>query len=169
MCLGNGYKLRVSSMYPTNSGKQAYFVYDNTDGAESITFYKVPDRATVNERNNGLVESANEMLEHTIRINQDYGFTKDSPLVDVINLFNGYTYNNVLRFSIIDKDGTDITASPDAYSIPVGALFPGIYFIGRSKKMRPRCQLKQMFKRILYSTTVMRQDYRMKRLTVLIL
>lgn len=133
MCLGNGYKLRVSSMYPTNSGKQAYFVYDNTDGAESITFYKVPDRATVNERNNGLVESANEMLEHTIRINQDYGFTKDSPLVDVINLFNGYTYNNVLRFSIIDKDGTDITASPDAYSIPVGALFPGIYFIGRSK------------------------------------
>lgn len=133
MCLSGGYKLRVSSMYPTNSGKQAYILYDNTDGAETLTFYKIPDRATILERNNGLVESMNEMLSHSLLINQDYGYTKDSPLVDMINLFNDYSYNNVLRLSIIDKNGTDITATPEAYSIPIGALFPGIYFIGRSK------------------------------------
>jgi hypothetical protein len=133
LCLGNGYKLRVSSTYPTNTGKQAYFVYDNTEGAETISYYKVPERATINERSNGMVESVNQMILSELRINQDYGFTKDSSLVDIINLFNKYTFNNVLRLSIVDSTGADVTTSAEAYSIPLGALFPGTYFIGRGK------------------------------------
>lgn len=131
MRLGSSYKLRVSSLYPTNTGKQAYFTYDDSLEGETLTFYKVPDRATMSERNQGLVESTNQMLKTTLRINQDYGFTKDSRLVDVITLFNEHTFNNVLRLAIIDRDGNDVTASSEVFDIPFGAMFPGTYFIGR--------------------------------------
>lgn len=133
LCVSSKYKLRVSSMYPTNTGKQAYLTYSNVDGQEEIAFYKLPERATINERTNGMVESTKQMIVNRIRLNQDYGYTKDSPLVDVINLFNQYTFNNVLRLSIVDKDGADVTKSAEVYSIPFGAMFPGVYFIGRSK------------------------------------
>ena len=137
--IGNGYKLRVSSLYPTNSGKQAFFVYndnEDSDSEETITFYKIPDRATINERNQGLVESTNKMIKTEIRLNQDYGYTKDTPLREIIDLFNNHTYNNVLRMSIIGPEGYDITQSSEATGITLGNVFPGVYFIGRSKNSK---------------------------------
>lgn len=133
---GNGYKLRVSSLYPTNSGKQAFFVYNdnnNSESEETITFYKVPDRATINERNQGLVESTSKMIKTEIRLNQDYGLTKDTPLRDVIDLFNNHTYNNVLRMAIVSPEGYEITESAEASDITLGNVFPGLYLIGRSQ------------------------------------
>ena len=137
--IGNGYKLRVSSLYPTNSGKQAFFVYndsENSDSEETITFYKIPDRATINERNQGLVESTNKMIKTEIRLNQDYGFTKDTMLREVIDLFNNHVYNNVLRLAIVGPEGYDITDSAEAADITLGNVFPGAYFIGRSENTK---------------------------------
>lgn len=135
--LGNGYKLRVSSLYPTNSAKQAFFVYsDGGDSQETLSFYKIPDRATINERNQGLVESTNQMIRTDIRLNQDYGITKDMPLRDVIRLFNNHVFNNVLRLSILNPEGHDITESAEASSITLGNLFPGLYLIGRSENTK---------------------------------
>lgn len=137
--VGNGYKLRVSSLYPTNSAKQAFFVYDdseNNDSEETITFYKIPDRATINERNQGLVESTNKMIKTEIRLNQDYGYTKDTPLRDIVELFNNHVYNNVLRLAIIGPEGYDITDSPEATDLTLGNVFPGAYFIGRSENTK---------------------------------
>lgn len=137
--IGNGYKLRVSSLYPTNSGKQAFFVYndnEDSDSEETITFYKIPDRATINERNQGLVESTNKMIKTEIRLNQDYGYTKDTPLKEVVDLFNNHIYNNVLRLAIVGPEGYDITQSSEATGITLGNVFPGIYFIGRSENTK---------------------------------
>ena len=142
------YKLRVKSMYPTNTGKQAYFNYDDTEGEEILSFYKIPARATINERTGGMVDSLRQMLRNNIRINQDYGFTKDSPLVDVLKLFNNHTFNNVLRLAIVDNDGVDVTEDKSVYDIPVAALFPGTYFIGREKnhaKMPVKTNVKTEF------------------------
>lgn len=133
LCTTNKYFLRVKSVYPTNSGKQAYVVYDNTEGSEKLTFYKIPDKATINERNQGLVESTNKMISTEINLDQDYGYTKDSSLVDIINLFNSNSFNNVLTLAIVDKDGLEVTTSKDVNDITLGSVFPGTYFIGRSK------------------------------------
>lgn len=131
-CADSKYKLRVSSVYPTNTGKQAYFIYDDTVGEESITLYKLPERATINERSQGLVDSASKMIKIKLELNRDYGLTNNSNLVDVLNIFNNPPFNNVIRLDVITKDGFVITSSTEAQNVSLGEMFHGVYFIGRS-------------------------------------
>lgn len=130
-CVDSNYKLRVSAMFPSNIGKQCYFKYDNTIGMESLRFYKPSERATIAEKKQGYVTSTSAVLSTEIRLNQDYGYNRDSNLVDVIKIFNGHSNNNVIKLSIIDHDGNDVTNSPATRSLPLGVLYPGVYFIGR--------------------------------------
>lgn len=132
-CANLNYKLRIKSRYPSNLAKQCYFKYDNTDGLETITIYKPAARATIAEKMNGLVESADCIMANEIRLAEDYGFTKATRLSEVINLVEDtdVTNNNVLEFQIIDENGKVVTNDNDAAVVTLGHLFPGVYFIGR--------------------------------------
>lgn len=127
------FKLRVKSRYPSNLGKQVYLKYDDTLGAETMTIYKPAVRATIREKVNGLVESDTSVMVNEIRLAADYALTHDSKLVDVIRVINEHIYNNVLELAIVDEHGNDITTSADAYEVTLGAMFPGVYFIGRGE------------------------------------
>ena len=127
------YKLRIRSRYPSNLGKQVYLKYDNKPGAETITIYKPAIRATIKEKVNGMVESSSSVMTNKIQLGLDYAFTKESKLVDIIDIVNNHTYNNVIEMAIIDEDGNDVTTSQEVYDLTLGCLFPGVYFMGRSE------------------------------------
>lgn len=126
-------KLRVSGLFPSNKNKDIYMVYDNTVGAEKIKVYKPASRATIQEKREGLVDTNDSVLVATIDVANGLGLTRDSRLVELITSFNGYYRNNVLKLSIVDENGVDVTiGSKEAQALSVGALFPGAYFIGRA-------------------------------------
>lgn len=131
LCIDSDYKLRVSSMFPTNIGKKCYFKFDNTVGAESLRFYKPASCATIAEKKQGYVTSSSAVLATEIKLNQDYGYNRDSNLVDVISMFNYHSNNNVIKLSIVDSEGNDVTNSAGVRKLPLGVIYPGVYFIGR--------------------------------------
>ena len=130
-------KLRVSGIFPSNENKDVFLNYaanqsENSD-AGVIRIFKPADRANMREKMQGLVLNQSEMLITDIKL-AGYGITKDSRLVDVINIVNGAESNNVLRLAIVDENGADVTASSkEAQSLCVGVMFPGVYTIGRDK------------------------------------
>lgn len=126
------YKLRLSSMFPTDVSKDCYFTFDNTVGAEELTIYKPAERATIAEKKRGSVTSSTAVLTNTLRIASDYGYSRNDRLVDLINTFNSNSNNNVLKLSIVNAEGVDVTTSSEVYSLPIGVLYPGVYFLGRS-------------------------------------
>lgn len=130
-------KLRVSGIFPSNENKDVFLNYaanqsENSD-AGVIRIFKPADRANMREKMQGLVLNQSEMLITDVKL-AGYGITKDSRLVDVINIVNGAESNNVLRLAIVDENGADVTASSkEAQSLCVGVMFPGVYTIGRDK------------------------------------
>lgn len=127
------YKLRIKSRYPSNLGKQVYLKYDDTRGQETMTIYKPAVRATIREKMNGLVESETSVMKNEIRLANDYSLTRNSKLVDVIEIVNNHIYNNVLELAIVDEDGKDVTTTPEAYDLTLGCVLHGVYFMGRSE------------------------------------
>ena len=130
-------KLRVSGIFPSNDNKEVYMNFTATQAANgevgSIKIYKPADRSNMKEKMQGLVLNQNQMLVTEIKLS-GYGVTKDSRLVDVINIVNGAENNNVLRLAIVNEDGADVTtSSKEAQSLSVGVMFPGVYTIGRDK------------------------------------
>jgi hypothetical protein len=126
--------LRVKGLYPENELKNCYMRFDNKSGLETISFYKTIEKATVSERKNG-IDSTEGMLVTTINLNQDNGLTANSVITELINTFNNNVYNNVLRLSIVDADGVDVTETEEAMQLCIGSLFPGVYFIGREMSL----------------------------------
>lgn len=125
-------KLRVSGLFPSNANKDIYMVYDNTEGAEVIKIYKPAERATIAEKQQGLVENANSVLITKIDIANTFGYTKDSRLVELVKSVNEHANNNVIKLTIVNEKGDDVTlSSKDSQALSIGALFPGAYFIGR--------------------------------------
>ena len=85
------------------------------------------------EKIQGLVYNQSELLVSDIKL-AGYGLTKDSRLVDIINIVNNTESNNVIRLSIVNEHGADVTASSkEAQSLCLGVMFPGLYTIGRDK------------------------------------
>lgn len=129
-------KLRVSGIFPSNQNKEVYMVYESAQGpvgAGSIKVYKPAYRTNMQEKMQGLAESADAILVTEIKLD-NYGITKASRLVDVISTVNEISGNNVLRLSLVDTNGADVTASSkDVQALSLGAMFPGIYTIGRDK------------------------------------
>ena len=130
-------KLRVSGIFPSNDNKEVYMNFTATQAANgevgSIKIYKPADRSNMKEKMQGLVLNQNQMLVTEVKLS-GYGITKDSRLVDVINIVNGAENNNVIRLAIVNENGADVTtSSKEAQSLSVGVMFPGVYTIGRDK------------------------------------
>ena len=130
-------KLRVSGIFPSNDNKEVYMNFFTTQSANgevgTIRIYKPADRSNMKEKMQGLVLSQNQMLVTEIKL-AGYGITKDSRLVDVINIVNSTENNNVLRLAIVNEEGADVTtSSKEAQSLSIGVMFPGLYTIGRDK------------------------------------
>jgi hypothetical protein len=125
-------KLRLSGIFPSNDNKDIYFVYDDTVGAQTLKVYKPAKRATIQEKMMGLVEREESVLVTSLDISNSYGLTKDDRLSEFIKIVNDHSSNNVLRLSIVDENGSDVTiSSKEAQALSLGAMFPGAYFIGR--------------------------------------
>ena len=128
-------KLRVSGMYPSNANKDIYMVYDNCLGDEKIKIYKPASRACIAEKMEGAVDSLDGILCDEISLSNQ-GLTIDSPLTELVSVVNNHRYNNVIVLSIVDEDGNDITKSSiEVKELKIGALFPGLYLIGRDKNV----------------------------------
>lgn len=149
-------KLRVSGIFPNNDNKNVFFEFDAVDtlsevanGSEdTIKIYKPATRATIEEKMLGKVIKENSILVNSIKLRSNWNVSETTRLVDFINLFNEYRYNNVLRLSIVDEEGNDITETPLAQGLAFGDLFPGIYFIGRdrnSSKIIAKTELDEIF------------------------
>lgn len=128
-------RLRVSGIFPSNLNKDVFLNYSANQAQNSdagvIRIYKPIDRSNMKEKIQGLVFNQAEMLVNEIKLS-GYGITKDSRLVDVINIVNGLESNNVIRLSIVNEEGGDVTASSkEAQSLCLGVMFPGLYTIGR--------------------------------------
>ena len=134
-------KLRVSGIFPHNGNKEVYFEYDAVDtltevanGSEAtIKIYKPANRATIEEKMQGKVVKENSILVNTIKLGSSWNVGSSTRLVDFIKLFNEYRYNNVIRLSIVDEEGNDITETSLAQGLAFGDVFPGVYFIGRDR------------------------------------
>ena len=134
-------KLRVSGLFPNNNNKDVFFEYNAIDtlsevanGDEpTIKIYKPADRATIEEKMLGKVINENTTLVNTIKLKSSWNVGATTRLVDFIQLFNSYEYNNVITLSIVDLAGNDITETPLAQGLSFGDMFAGIYFIGRDK------------------------------------
>ena len=129
-------KLRVSGIFPSNENKDVFLHYASSQSENSesvIRVFKPADRANMKEKIQGLVLNNSEMLVTDIKL-AGYGITKDSRLVDVIDIVNQVESNNVIRLAIVDEHGADVTASSkEAQSLCLGVMFPGLYTIGRDK------------------------------------
>ena len=126
------FKLRVSGIFPSNSNKDVYMTFNNEEENMNIQIFKPAKRATIGEKKQGLVESQESVLVNKIDL-YNRGITKNDELIELIKRVNEYPYNNVMRLSIVDEDGNDVTLSSlDAKLIKVGDLFPGIYTVGRN-------------------------------------
>lgn len=133
LCSDTNLKLRVSGIFPSNSNKDVCLVYNDEAYEMSIDIYKPADRATINEKKQGLVDKKDSVLVNRIDL-YNSGIGKDDELIDLIRRVNDYPYNNVVRLSIVDDKGNDVTlSSKDARGIKVGDMFPGVYTIGRDK------------------------------------
>lgn len=134
-------KLRVEGIFPSNKNKSVFFHYDAVDtiseianGEEaSIKIYKPAERATIEEKMQGKVTKENAILVNTVKIKSNWNISKGSRLVDFVRLFNNYRTNNVLKLSIVDEDGNNVTETIEAQTLAFGDLIPGIYFIGRDR------------------------------------
>lgn len=127
------YRLRIASVYPTNTAKDCYVKINVNAGEESFTFYKPASRATIAEKKQAMVESSDATLKTTVLLNQDRGLSRNDKLSELIREFNTDPHNNVLVMSIVDEDGNDMTTEPAAQDLRIGSLFSGVYFIGRDK------------------------------------
>ena len=130
-------KLRVSGKYPFNDNKKCFFFFDAKQESSVnpgvIRIYKPADRTTVQEKLQGVVDNINSVLVNEINL-ENHSITKSSKLIDLINLFNNNANNNVLRLSVVDADGVELTASAkEVQLLNVGDMFPGVYTICKAE------------------------------------
>ena len=148
LCTDSKLKLRVQSYTPHNVKKECYILFDLTSGAEKLTLYKPAADATMEEKSAGDVDSSSAIMKVEMELNLEYGYNVNSKLSDVINEFNKHACNLSLKLMLVDEDGNDVTTSQGAYEIALGALYPGVYFIGREKSL---CQKETEQKFVLVS------------------
>lgn len=122
--------LKVSGLFPSNKYKNMSMLYMNN----KVVIYKTAEKATIEEKRQGVIESSDSMIAFTMDLANTYNITKDSRLVDMIELINKYTKNNVYKLSLVDENGVEVTQSELAQTISVGALMEGLYTIGRVNK-----------------------------------
>ena len=130
-------KLRVSGKYPYNENKKCFFFFDAKQGSSiepgCIKIYKPADRTTVQEKLQGVVDNINSVLVNEINL-ENNSITKSSKLTDLIDIFNNNSKNNVLRLSVVDQNGVELTSSAkEVQLLNVGDVFPGVYTICKAE------------------------------------
>lgn len=134
-------KLRVSGCFPHNNNKDCFMTFKGSQGSEYaygtdegiLRIYKPANRTTVAEKLAGVANSVNSILVTELNLD-NLGFTKDSRLIDLINLVNEYSTNNVIKLSLVDENGVARASSTkEVQELTVGCLFPGIYTICREE------------------------------------
>ena len=130
-------KLRVSGKYPFNENKKCFFFFDanqsSTINPGVVKIYKPADRTTVQEKLQGVVDNINSVLVTEINL-ENHSITKSSKITDLINVFNSNSKNNVLKLSIVDKNGVELTSSAkEVQLLNVGDIFPGVYTICKAE------------------------------------
>ena len=130
-------RLRISGKYPYNENKKCFFFFDadqnSTVNPGVLKIYKPADRTTVQEKLQGVVDNINSVLVNEINL-ENHSITKSSKLIDLINLFNSNTKNNVLKMSVVNADGIELTSSAkEVQLLNVGDMFPGVYTICKAE------------------------------------
>ena len=130
-------RLRVSGKYPYNENKKCFFFFDadqsNSVNPGVLKIYKPADRTTVQEKLQGVVDNINSVLVNEINL-ENNSITKSSKLTDLIDIFNNNSKNNVLRLSVVDQNGIELTPSAkEVQLLNVGDVFPGVYTICKAE------------------------------------
>lgn len=141
LAIESNLKLRVSGYFPHNGNKHCFMTYQSEQGSDKamgptegiIKIYKPASRTVISEKIAGVVDSIDSLLVTEINLDSE-GYTKDSRLCDVLETINKKNTNNVLKFTLVDENGiVKNNSSKEVQSIPVGALFPGIYTLCRKE------------------------------------
>lgn len=122
--------LKVSGLFPSNKYKNMAMLYLGG----KIVIFKTADKATIEEKRQGVIESSESIVAVTIDLQDTYGITQNTRLVDMIEFVNKFQKNNVFKLSLVNENGVDITQSELGQTVSVGALMEGLYTIGRKNK-----------------------------------
>lgn len=127
--------LKVFGVYPSNTNKDVSLLLNVAEQNLVAKIYKPAEKATINEKKQGLVERMDSVLVNEIDFT-NMGLSLDSDLIDLIRIFNDYPHNNVLKLAIVDKKGNDVTlSSNEAKGLKVRNVFSGLYTIGREETL----------------------------------
>ena len=128
-------KLRVSGIFPSNKNKELSMLMNIAEQNLFVKIFKPSSRATIAEKNQGLVERRDSILVNTLDLT-NMGLSLSSDLTELVNAVNNYSFNNVLRLNIVDENGNDVTiSSTEAKGLKIKDLFSGLYTIGRAKTL----------------------------------
>ena len=128
-------KLRVSGIFPSNQNKELSMLMNIAEQNLFVKIFKPASRATIAEKNQGLVERRDSILVNTLDLT-NMGLSLSSDLTELVNAVNNYSFNNVLRLNIVDENGNDVTiSSTEAKGLKIKDLFSGLYTIGRAKTL----------------------------------
>ena len=128
-------KLRVSGIFPSNQNKELSMLMNIAEQNLFVKIFKPASRATIAEKNQGLVERRDSILVNTLDLT-NMGLSLSSDLTELVNAVNNYSFNNVLRLNIVDENGNDVTiSSTEAKGLKIRDVFSGLYTIGRSKTL----------------------------------
>lgn len=133
LALDSNLKLRLSGIFPSNSNKEISMLLNIAEQNLYVNIYKPAARATISEKNQGLVEKKDSILVNSINLT-NAGLSLNSSLTELISAVNEYSFNNVLVLTIVDEKGNDVTlSSTDAKGLKIKDVFSGLYTIGRDK------------------------------------
>lgn len=133
LAIDSNLKLRLSGIFPSNSNKELSMLLNIAEQNLYVNIYKPAVRATISEKNKGLVEKRDSVLVNSIDLT-NMGLSLNSSLTELINAVNNYAFNNVLLLTIVDENGNDVTlASAEAKGLRIRDVFSGLYTIGRDK------------------------------------
>lgn len=135
LAIDTNLKLRLSGIFPSNANKEISMLLNIAEQNLYVNIYKPASRATINEKNQGLVEKKDSVLVNTINLT-NMGLSLNSSLTDLISAVNEYSFNNVLVLTIVDEKGNDVTlSSTEAKGLKIKDAFSGLYTIGRDKTL----------------------------------
>lgn len=135
LALDTNLKLRMSGIFPSNANKDLSMLINVAEQNLYVNIYKPASRATISEKNQGLVEKKDSVLVSKINLT-NMGLSLSSNLTELINAVNSYSFNNVLVLTIVDENGNDVTlSSSEAKGLKIKDVFSGLYTIGRDKTL----------------------------------
>ena len=89
LALDSNLKLRLSGIFPSNSNKEISMLLNIAEQNLYVNIYKPAARATISEKNQGLVEKKDSILVNSINLT-NAGLSLNSSLTELISAVNAY-------------------------------------------------------------------------------